>query len=51
MSYEDDMMEAYYGFENTEEDFQADQDEKIRVAEERLDNAELGGDSHERGQG
>jgi hypothetical protein len=43
MSYEDDMMEEFCGFENTEEDFEADQDEKIRVAEERLDNAELEG--------
>ena len=40
MSYEDDMMEAYYGFEDTEDDFQSDQEEKIRVAEERYDNGE-----------
>lgn len=43
MAQEDDEMEKYCGFENTEEDFEADQDEKIRVAEERLDNAELQG--------
>lgn len=42
MSHEDDQMESYYGFEDTEEDFEAEQEEKVRVAEERLDNGEEG---------
>ena len=32
MAHEDDLMEQYYGFENTEENFEADQEEKIRKA-------------------
>lgn len=38
MAYEDDLMESYYGFENTEEDFEAKQEENIRKAEEKIDN-------------
>lgn len=41
MSHEDDEMEKFCGFENTEEDFEADQDEKTRKAEEQLDNMEV----------
>lgn len=37
MSYEDNMMEEFCGFENTEEDIEALEDEKIRVAEEQTD--------------
>lgn len=40
MAYEDDLMEQYCGFENTEEDFEAEQEDKIRKAEEQLDNKE-----------
>ena len=38
MASEDDEMEAFYGHEKTEADFQADEEEKIRVAEEEYDN-------------
>ena len=40
MAHEDDLMESYYGWENTEDDFQAYQEEKIRKAEEEYDNRE-----------
>lgn len=36
----DDSMEQFYGFENTEEDFEAEEEEDIRKAEETLDQME-----------
>lgn len=44
MSYEDDMMEKFHGFEDTEDDFQDAEDEKIRVAEEQIDQGLGNGD-------
>ena len=44
MAYEDDQMEQFCGWENTEEDWEAEQEEKIRKAEELIDQGLGNGD-------